>query len=107
MLQSFLLTCSMDGTIKIWCPGSGGSEVINATPEFKYPEDEAPAGGGRNYRQQVGDVACDAWGELAGYPQRAGRPAGCACDSNMSTVTVALPCPAVSFTACAAWLLSL
>lgn len=54
LLQSFLLTCSMDGTIKIWCPGSGGSEVINSTPEFKYPEDEAPAGGGRNYRQQVG-----------------------------------------------------
>jgi hypothetical protein len=53
LLQSFLLTCRMDGTIKIWCPGSGGSEVINSTPEFKYPEEEAPAGGGRNYRQQV------------------------------------------------------
>lgn len=54
-MQSFLLTSSMDGTVKIWCPGSGAAEVINATPEFKYPEEDAPpAGGGRHsYRQQV------------------------------------------------------
>jgi hypothetical protein len=68
LLQSFLLTCSMDGTIKIWCPGSGGSEVINATPEFKYPEEEAPSGGGRNYRQQVGDAVCGCLGGLEVVP---------------------------------------
>lgn len=50
--ESFLLTSSMDGTIKIWSPGSSGVEVINPTPEFKYPEEDVPPGGGaRNYRQ--------------------------------------------------------
>jgi hypothetical protein len=45
----------MDGTVKIWSPGSSAVEVINPTPEFKYPEEDAPpAGGGRHsYRQQV------------------------------------------------------
>lgn len=49
--QSFLLTSSMDGTIKIWSPGSSAVEVINPTPEFKYPEEDAAgSGGGRGYR---------------------------------------------------------
>lgn len=44
----------MDGTIKIWSPGSSAVEVINPTPEFKYPEEDPPAaGGGRGYRQQM------------------------------------------------------
>lgn len=44
----------MDGTIKIWSPGSSAVEVINPTPEFKYPEEDAAAGGGgRGYRQQM------------------------------------------------------
>lgn len=53
--QSFLLSSSMDGTVKIWSPGSSAVEVINPTPEFKYPEEDVPpAGGGRHsYRQQV------------------------------------------------------
>jgi WD40 repeat protein len=33
--QSFLLTGSMDGTIKVWNPGSSPAEIINPTPEFK------------------------------------------------------------------------
>jgi hypothetical protein len=45
----------MDGSIKIWSPGSSAVEIINPTPEFKYPEEDAPAaGGGRGgYRQQM------------------------------------------------------
>jgi hypothetical protein len=46
----------MDGTVKIWLPGSSAGEIINSMPEFKYPEEDTPpaAGGGRhNYRQQV------------------------------------------------------
>jgi WD40 repeat protein len=54
--SQYLLTASLDGTIKIWSPGSSGSEVVKPDPEFRWPEEDASSGGGRGYRQ----VCCNA-----------------------------------------------
>lgn len=48
MLQNYLLSSSLDGSIKVWSPGSSGNEIINSLPEFRYPEEETE---GRGYRQ--------------------------------------------------------
>lgn len=47
----YLLTASLDGTIKIWSPGSSGAEVVNPQPEFRWPEEEAGSSGGRGYQR--------------------------------------------------------
>ncbi|WIA30476.1 hypothetical protein OEZ86_000560 [Tetradesmus obliquus] len=49
--ESYLLTASLDGTIKIWSPGSSGAEVVNPQPEFRWPEEEAGSSGGRGYQR--------------------------------------------------------
>jgi hypothetical protein len=56
LAPQYLLTASLDGTIKIWSPGSSGSEVVNLQPEFRWPEEDTASGGGRGYRQ-VGECA--------------------------------------------------
>jgi hypothetical protein len=56
-MQSYILTGSMDGTIKVWSPGSSPAEIVNTQPDFRYPEEEQQhSGGGRGYRPQVGTV---------------------------------------------------
>jgi hypothetical protein len=51
LFVQYLLTASLDGTIKIWSPGSSSVEVVNPQPDFKWPEEEGGSGGGRGYRQ--------------------------------------------------------
>lgn len=50
LLQNYLLSCSLDGTIKVWSPGTSSTEILNPQPEFRYPEEEA-GGGPRGFRQ--------------------------------------------------------
>lgn len=32
----------MDGSIKVWSPGSSSAEVLNPAPEFRWPEEDGP-----------------------------------------------------------------
>eukprot|EP00879_Flechtneria_rotunda_P031099 GHRR01033944.1.p1 GENE.GHRR01033944.1~~GHRR01033944.1.p1 ORF type:complete len:378 (+),score=104.44 GHRR01033944.1:542-1675(+) len=50
--ENYLLTSSMDGTIKVWSPGSSPTVILNTQPEFRYPEDDTQSSSRGGYRQQ-------------------------------------------------------